>query len=67
MERRNKPSTGSPSILYAITALSSNDVWAVGTYYNGSNGNVPLTIHWDGSSWTQQNAPFTAGTTYNVC
>jgi hypothetical protein len=32
--------------LQAVTAISSNDVWAVGT-----QDNMPLTIHWDGNTW----------------
>src|SRR4030095_5358257 len=33
--------------LLAISALSSNDVWAV-----GSSGSEALIEHWDGTSWT---------------
>src|SRR5207253_1279864 len=34
--------------------VSANDVWAVDYYDNGQyGGDLPLTIHWDGSSWTQ--------------
>ncbi len=38
------------SFLTAVTATSSNDVWAVGTYY--SAGYLPYVEHWDGFSWT---------------
>jgi len=38
------------SILFAVTATSTSDVWAVGTYY--SAGYLPLVYHWDGASWT---------------
>src|SRR5439155_1566738 len=38
--------------LNGITAISANDVWAVGYYQNYTNGfNGTLTEHWDGSSW----------------
>jgi hypothetical protein len=36
--------------LYAVTAVSANDVWAVGAYSNSSGGH-PLIEHWDGTSW----------------
>ena len=47
--------------LYGLTALSANDAWAVG-YYTGNDpayhGNhLTLTLHWDGSTWTQAPAP----------
>lgn len=38
------------SILFAVTATSTSDVWAVGTYY--SAGYLPLVYHWDGAVWT---------------
>src|SRR5207237_8948557 len=37
--------------LKGVAALSSNDIWAVGTYY----GSVPegtLVEHWDGETWS---------------
>ena len=33
--------------LSGITAISANDIWAV-----GSAGGAPLTIHWDGNAWS---------------
>ena len=42
---------GNPfSDILAVTATSSSDVWAVGTYY--SAGFLPLVEHWNGSSWS---------------
>ncbi len=43
--------------LNAVTAIASNDVWAVGYYYGYSASldttvTQALTLHWDGSSWT---------------
>jgi len=41
---------------YAVAVLAANDVWAVGNYGDGSDtGNV--TVHWDGSAWTDVVAP----------
>ena len=37
--------------LLAVTAVSSNDVWAVGTYTNP--GNLTLIEHWNGSAWSK--------------
>src|SRR5439155_1076907 len=37
--------------LYAVAAVSANDVWAVGNYYNG-NLTPTLIEHWDGASWS---------------
>jgi hypothetical protein len=36
--------------LDSVSAISANDVWAVGTL-ELQNDSVPLTMHWDGSSW----------------
>jgi hypothetical protein len=38
--------------LDAVAAISSNDVWAVGTSRNIGDDFQTLTQHWDGSSWT---------------
>jgi hypothetical protein len=46
--------------MLAVTAISSNDVWAVGTAdYAGTGGNGVLTVaeHWNGSSWSQAATP----------
>lgn len=45
----------------AITAVSSNDVWALGS--DVSSGQTPLVEHWDGSTWTQVPAATPAGAT----
>src|SRR5207302_1808527 len=37
--------------LYGVSAVSSNDVWAVGYYGNG-NPYYTLTEHWNGSAWS---------------
>jgi len=53
----SSPSPGSPTnYLFAVTAVSANDVWASGLYYDGNSART-LTIHWDGSQWTQVPSP----------
>lgn len=50
------PSTYS-NVLYAVSARSADDAWAVGTY-NASNGGIDTLIeHWDGTSWSQVPSP----------
>lgn len=38
--------------LYAISAASATDIWAVGYYQPGAGIFRALVLHWDGSSWT---------------
>ncbi|HLX40769.1 MAG TPA: hypothetical protein VKR42_09555, partial [Ktedonobacteraceae bacterium] len=40
--------------LFAVAAITSNDIWAVGLYFDTSNGSLFYTIaeHWNGSSWS---------------
>jgi hypothetical protein len=41
-----------------VSAVSANDVWAVGSYYSERRrGNFPLTEHWDGTAWSIVPAP----------
>ena len=48
---------GSPAI-FSLDAIASNDVWAVGNYYaTAKNDFIPLTEHWDGSTWTVVKTP----------
>ncbi|HMA35531.1 MAG TPA: S-layer homology domain-containing protein [Chloroflexia bacterium] len=37
--------------LTGVTAVATNDVWAVGSFISGSV-NQPLVAHWDGSAWS---------------
>ncbi|MDQ3930629.1 MAG: hypothetical protein M3328_15970, partial [Chloroflexota bacterium] len=59
------PDLGSnPSNLRSVTAVSANDIWAVGYYlapgtYSGSS----LALHWNGSQWSQVATP--ASTAYD--
>jgi hypothetical protein len=43
---------GDVNYLDAVTAIASDDVWAVGHYVNTDFDDEPLTMHWDGSSWS---------------
>jgi hypothetical protein len=38
-------------MLHGVTVVSANDVWAVGTYYNGVSALLTLAEHWDGKAW----------------
>jgi hypothetical protein len=49
------PNATSSNGLIAVNAISSNDVWAVGTT------GAPLIEHWDGSSWSLVEQPAPAG------
>jgi hypothetical protein len=45
----SSPNPGSNSFLEAVTALSANNIWAVGAYGNASE--QPFLEHWNGNSW----------------
>jgi hypothetical protein len=50
------PAWNQNTVLYGATALTSGDVWAVGSQYvSSSRPNEPLAIRWDGSRWQQGN------------
>jgi hypothetical protein len=36
-----------------VSAIAPDDVWAVGTYAGDDGIEDPLTVHWDGSTWTE--------------
>jgi hypothetical protein len=47
------PSPGTLSNqLNGVSALSANDVWAVGSYVDQDNTSYPLTVHWNGARWS---------------
>ncbi len=51
------PSPGSSANnLYAVSAVSTNDIWAVGNSDDGFN-RPTLILHWDGTAWTQVPSP----------
>lgn len=44
--------------LYAVAAVGPDDVWAVGQKTSGVSD--PLTLHWNGTKWSEVDAPGTA-------
>ena len=42
----------SPNWLNAVSAVSADDVWAVGAYDTGGFTRYALMLHWDGTSWS---------------
>jgi hypothetical protein len=43
--------------LFGVTAVGPRNVWAVGEYHNGHGADLPLVLHWSGSSWKVVPAP----------
>ena len=58
------PSTQT-NFLLGVTAVSTNDVWAVGSFPNASGTFQTLTLHWDGSSWSVVSSPSPSSTLNN--
>jgi hypothetical protein len=57
--RVRSPNPGGPArsnILFGVAAVSSSDVWAVGTAVQGPTDDT-LIEHWDGSAWKQVPSP----------
>src|SRR5438270_245250 len=49
---------GSPSEeLLGVAAITRNNIWTVGDYYNASNIQQSLIEHWDGKSWSIVSSP----------
>lgn len=52
------PSLPSGALLEGVTAISANDVWAVGNSITpGTNFPEPLFAHWDGQKWSFMSGP----------
>lgn len=51
------------NILGAVTAITASNVWAVGTYFDGT-ANRTLTMHWNGRSWKTVRSPNPGGVTH---
>lgn len=49
--------------LRAFAVLSPTDIWAVGRQWDVDGIALPLTMHWDGTSWTRVEAPRGNGST----
>jgi hypothetical protein len=60
----NPPLGITGSWLRSATALSANDVWAVG-YYRVGSPLVPLIEHWDGTQWSIVPNPVSANSVVN--
>src|SRR5439155_23464018 len=56
--RVREPTLRYGALLYGASAVSTDDVWAVG-YQGTSQGfeSAPLTEHWDGTTWSVVPAP----------
>jgi hypothetical protein len=52
--------------LYDVSAVSPNDVWAAGRYRLPDGTYQPLTMHWDGATWTSVPAPSGSKDIHNV-
>jgi hypothetical protein len=48
---------GDGSYLQDVTALASDNIWAVGYYVDNNQVNETLVEHWDGKSWSIVNSP----------
>jgi hypothetical protein len=53
------PKLKQDGVLNAVTAISTNNVWAVG-FFDNFSGN--LVEHWDGTSWSVVSSPAFSGT-----
>lgn len=59
IERVAHPNPGANrNDLYAVAAVGPDDVWAVGQKTSGVSD--PLTLHWNGTKWSEVDAPGTA-------
>jgi hypothetical protein len=52
-------SAGDQPEIYAMTALSATDIWAVGSLLTSNQILEALYEHWDGKVWTAYTGPFT--------
>jgi len=45
--------------LFGLTANSADNIWAFGSYFasDGSEHQMTLLLHWDGSSWAIASSP----------
>ncbi|MDQ3021239.1 MAG: hypothetical protein M3R36_11830 [Bacteroidota bacterium] len=50
------PQPGSENFLYSVDIIAPNDIWATGSYNDGTQYS-PLFLHYNGSSWTVVNSP----------
>ena len=50
------PDPGGVDFLHEVAAVSSNDVWAVGSF-QPADRSMPLAMHWDGVQWSLAAVP----------
>ena len=50
----------------SLAAVSSNDVWAVGQFYNAADSLLPLAERWDGTAWKLVATPALPGVTESL-
>ena len=55
--RQVSPGAIPDSSLRDVAAISDNDVWAVGYQEDGGEGDLTVTLHWDGVRWTRVSSP----------
>lgn len=61
--RSANPAGGDQPTLRSVSAVSPDDIWAVGRYQSDS-GYETLAEHWDGTRWAIENGPSIRGTDY---
>jgi hypothetical protein len=54
--RVDGPDPGPRAELSGVSAIASDDAWAVGSY-ESAGGQLTLTEHWDGTRWSQVSSP----------
>jgi hypothetical protein len=57
------PSNSLNSVLNGVAAVSSNDAWAVGSYFINQFDTNTLIEHWNGSRWSIVSSPSPGPTT----
>ena len=50
------PNPGIDDTLYDVEGASSDNVWAVGSFFDGTGYDI-MTLHWDGAAWTVVDNP----------
>ena len=60
----NPNPTGENIINDSLSAVSANDIWALGYYLDSSNNSNPLIEHYDGTSWSIAHSPIASDPAY---
>jgi hypothetical protein len=56
----SSPAPGDDSFLESVDAISSNNIWAIGTYSDSSHADQTLIEHWNGTAWSVVSSPSVA-------